>query len=191
MSTQLPEDDAAYLVRRDMGPVEVPAGDTPRQRRGFFRAIAEFLRLVKQDAASDAARLREAGVQNVELRNVGKAAEAQKNVADAAKLHAEADVAHQERALAAERVAGARIDNEVKAAEAKAAIAEANTRRLRAIREATEELRATLTSLRIASGELGFEREQLVRLLSQGLEEFPDDEVLRVLAQEAGIGEEA
>lgn len=191
MHTLPPDEDAAYLVRRDMGPVEVPPGDTPKQRRGFFRAIAVWLRLVKEDAAADAARLREAGLQNVELRNAEKAAEAARTVADAAKLHAETDVAQQERALAAERVTGARIDNEVKAAEAKAAIAEANSRRLRAIRVAAEELRATLTTLRLTSGELGFEREQLLQLLAQGLEEFPDDAVLQMLAEEAGFADES
>lgn len=153
-------DEEARIVPKSATPLPVPSAEVLRQRRGFFRTIGVWFGLLRDYTAEDINRLKEAAVSHVEAQVANKMAEAELKVAEAAKQHAEA-----------EEVLARRYATRIKAEGDYA----------KNMAEAFEKLTLAISRIKEAGGSISFDQEQLMRLLTRGGQEFPEDEhILKV-----------
>lgn len=189
------ESQDSHLICREAAPSPVSPEKQPKQRRGFFRFLASLLGIGKDYAIPDLLRLKEAEIR-------GREAEADRTQAEADLAKAKALLKIAEAQEKFERIERERSERQVMERFYNAVTAQPATdtpqeplpsvnpkellanQRLESVREEITRVRDAISTILQCGGQVAFDREQMLDLLRQGLNEFPDDEVLKLLAEE-------
>lgn len=196
MTILLPEQpDDSHLICREVAPAPVPPEQQPRQRRGFFRFLASLLGIGRDYAVPDLLRLKEAEIRDREAKADKTQAEADLAKAKALMKLAEAqekfDRVERERhqRQAAEQMISS-ISGKSTSETSRKPLSSADPKQLlvdqglEAAREEITRVRDAISTIVQCGGHVVFDREQLLEVLRQGLTEFPNDDVLKLLAEE-------
>lgn len=163
-----PVEDNSRIVKATGTPAPVPPEHEEKQRRAFFRMLAAIWKI-----GSHIKRLEEAGLRVVETIADKRAAEARVKVAEAAEQFAKADAAKQDSALKTIEAA-TKVANNLDASGDKRTAHD-----LRKMAAQVAKLQLAISAIQQAGGQVVFDQQQIAMLLRQGLQEFPDDPVLR------------
>jgi hypothetical protein len=129
-----------------------------------------WLGLLKDYTAEDINRLKEAGVSKVEGHAKDINADAARKIAEAAKLHAEADLISAHKAKTA--------------ADAYAVTRKADADYALSVADAIQKVADAMNNLRQKGGNTGFDEKQLIQLLLNAKREFPTDPQIENASQE-------
>lgn len=128
-----------------------PASDSEQQARSFAKTMLHLWKLVRGYTADDIARLKEAGVRQVEAKAAKDFAEAEEKIANAAKAHAEAEAI---RAKAACDLLTAKL-------------------------EAVERVEAAISRIKQKGGAVAFSEDELRAIVLRTGEKYPGDAALK------------
>jgi hypothetical protein len=158
-----PTSEESAVVKKHAEPASVPEELEEEQAKATFGWLRTIWNWIRGQTASEARRLKEAGVRAVEGEAAKRVNEAKKLDAEAEKMYAETEQKRQEAALL-------ELQRRKQEAQLEGEQLEKDIERAERIADAAERVEKAISTIRQKGGDVAFDTEQLKRLLEAELE---------------------